>query len=159
VCLLEAMRAQAAGESFAAMAQEALELARQADDLELKREARVLLHHASLMEDDLQSARAHLDAAVALREQVASGLPSDLHARFRARRDVAPIAALEAAFDRAHTELSVPPPAPSRSSSPPNLSPADRASTRSSAFVRMVGRDSAMLSLATAIRKVGATDA
>ncbi len=96
MALLTASHARAAGEPFAAAAAEAVERARRLDggagDLELHREAYVLLHHAALAAGDAQAARAHLESAASMRDQIADTLPEEMRARFLSRRELRALA-------------------------------------------------------------------
>jgi DNA-binding NtrC family response regulator/tetratricopeptide (TPR) repeat protein len=160
VALLHALRARAAGEVFTEQALEALELAREADDGELMREAHVLLHHAALIEGDLRAARIHLDSALALRNRIANSLTGELRERFLGRRELAELTRLEAAAGaqridrigepsvRAVSGLGGDTPHPG--SDRPRPARSDR---------RMVGEDPALLALVAAIQKVGQSDA
>jgi sigma-54 specific flagellar transcriptional regulator A len=173
VALLEAARARAAGEPFADAADHALSLARAADDPELGRDAHVLLHHAAVLQGDARAARAHLDAAVVLRDQLADPLPDDVRPRFLSRRDLAELARLisvnDAALARSYAALpSVDDGGLARPSKPPGDGPGSggaspvslrRPVAARSALERMVGSTPAMRALASAIAKVGQTDA
>jgi len=182
VALLAASHARAAGEPFAAAAARALDQARSAGDLELHREAYVLLHHAALVGGDARAARAHLESAAAMRDQIADTLPEDMRRRFLARRDLRTLDALlgddrlasarsDATADRAVTLTALADAAPvtlrgamgdaSRSLAPPPPPSASRRGEHApgSALRRMVGRTPAMLALATAIHKVAQSDA
>jgi DNA-binding NtrC family response regulator/tetratricopeptide (TPR) repeat protein len=179
VAVLEATRARAAGEPFADAAADALARARAADDPELGRDAHVLLHHAAVLHGDRRSARTHLDAAAALRDHVAGALPDDVRRRFLARRDLAELTRLLSATQTlgqagGHPQApGLPPPAaeatpralpePSRpraaSVPPPSFPAFGQPQSALPALRRMVGHTPAMRALASAILKVGQSDA
>jgi DNA-binding NtrC family response regulator/tetratricopeptide (TPR) repeat protein len=160
VALLEAMWARAAGEPFGPAAAEALALARHADDRERALEAHVLLHHAA--EGDPTAARAHLDAAIGLRDRIAEPLPDEIRRKFLARRSFAELLQIEARVPRGAG-------AEPRGCGLCGLSACvgcARASVRgvrqvasAPAIKRMVGADPAMRSLVQQIQKVGTSDA
>ncbi len=161
------------GEPFEPAAQDALALARETDDLEAGLEAHVLVHLAAVGADDDRRAAFHLDAALAVRERLARSLSEAMRARFLARRDLAELARLEAvsiepaSCDRCGgAACSGCSPATTRSHdlearpfARAIVSLASRAAAQAPALERMVGRAPAMLSLASAIRKVATTDA
>ncbi len=158
IALLVAMRARAAGEELTEPSHEALELAREADDLELARDAHVLLVHAARASGDERAARTHLDAALAIRERTAAALPDDIRKRFLARRDLADLARLEAEAATWGQEARLVPssgrgPLPGGGASEP------RNSQPPPSLRRLVGEDPAMAALTHAIRKVGQSDA
>jgi DNA-binding NtrC family response regulator len=175
VAVLETARARAAGEPFADAAEEALEKARASGDPEVLREAHVISHHAAALDGDAATARAHLDAAAAMRDQIADTLPEDLRSRFLARRDLTELsrlqaaapALLRAASPAGHDAGAGPKPSGLRApaSFPRDArehapaAPSRRSDAPASALRRMVGRTPAMLALATAIQKVGQSDA
>ena len=188
VALLEAQRARAAGEPFGEAAVQALERARVADDPELVREAHLIAHHAAALASQPRAARTHLDAAAAVRDRIAEALPEDLRRRYLARRDLAELARIESTFGVDASGAAHPAAGPragaahpaagpragadaderpalvsivSSISLPTASTPANRVGPRSGGEAprRMVGRAPAMLALATAITKVGASDA
>jgi transcriptional regulator with GAF, ATPase, and Fis domain/tetratricopeptide (TPR) repeat protein len=160
VAVLDAAHARAAGEPFGEAAQIALDRARAADDPEIVREAHVLLHHAAVIDGDPRAARAHLESAVAMRDQIADSLPDDLRRRFLARRDLVDLQRLVSEASAAWR--TTPPPPDSLSIRVPEapVSVARRVEVAPvPALRRMVGRTPAMAALATAIQKVGQSDA
>ncbi|MDI1449464.1 sigma 54-interacting transcriptional regulator [Polyangium sp. 6x1] len=171
VALLEATRARAAGEPWDGAAEEALDLAREADAPELEREARVLLCHAEITRGDAREAEAHLQAALASRDRMASSLPEGIRERFLARPELRGLAALEARAPRSSEpglrpcercgEASCPGcSSPSLPASPLSLRVPSSSPSRSSvtAIERIVGRDATMLALLSAIKKVAKAD-
>jgi transcriptional regulator with GAF, ATPase, and Fis domain len=174
VAVLEASRARAAGETFDDAAAEALACARAADDPELVREAHVLSHHAAVVAGSARGARAHLEAAVATRDQIAEGLPVEMRRRYLMRRDLGELGRLEAAAAAPAQDTQL-----ADSERPPTMAsatlPSGALSQRGEGFdrrvlprhagqpapalKRMVGRAPAMLALGIAIQKVGASDA
>jgi sigma-54 specific flagellar transcriptional regulator A len=157
--LLSALHARAAGEPFGDLAADLLDRTRGTDDPELLREAHVLLHHAAVAREDARAARAHLEAATSVRDQIASALPEDLRRRYLARRDLAELGRVEAAFLAERPSLA--PRASIEAEDRPSLRemPRLRAEAVAPALRRMVGRTAAMAALATAIKKVGPSDA
>ena len=172
IALLEAMRARAAGEPYASLAREALELARAAEDTEFATEAHLLLHHAAHCGGDARAARAHIEGALALRNRIAAALPEEMRRSFFARREIRELSILEAAAER-RAEA-----ARADNDASPASTDSPRATLRSSHFTsalgrdaasnqgallpgarRMVGRDPAILALLNAVQKVGPCDA
>jgi DNA-binding NtrC family response regulator/tetratricopeptide (TPR) repeat protein len=149
--LLSALCARAAGEPFGELAAEALELSREFDHGDTAIEARVLLGHWASIEGDQQTARMHLDAAIALRDRMASSLPVDLRGRYLARRELAEVAKLDATLlaQQAAPGVRVP------------VSPAGAADGKRGAREsrRLVGEDASIRALWSAIQKVGHSDA
>ena len=171
IALLEAMRARAAGEHYASLSREALELARTADDTEFATEAYLLLHHAADSAGDARAARAHLESALALRNRIAVALPDEMRRSFFARRELCELSTLEAAKERraeaARAENDASPLSADgprmtlRSSSVTAAMGRDAASNQPAlpGARRMVGRDPAILALLNAVQKVGPCDA
>ncbi|HVK63106.1 MAG TPA: sigma 54-interacting transcriptional regulator [Polyangium sp.] len=170
VALLEATRARSAGDAWDGAAEEALDLAREADAPELEREARVLLCHAEIARGDAREAEAHLHAALASRDRMASSLPEGIRERFLARPELRGLAALEARAPRS-SEPGLRPcercgdascagcSSPSLNSSPlPSLRAASPSRSSVTAIERIVGRDVSMLALLSAIKKVAKAD-
>jgi len=156
--ILEASRLRALGEPFRLVAEDALTAARQADDDELSREALVLLHLASRIdsEDGGDGYTPHLEAAIAMRSRVADVLPEALRTTFLARRNLRELGQLEA---RAHA-LSLDGGGRRAAGAEHPRGLGQGWSARSgSALERMVGEDTALATLKSAIRKVGPSDA
>jgi transcriptional regulator with GAF, ATPase, and Fis domain len=169
--LLEAMRARASGEPFTALAREALDLARAAEDSELATEAHLLLHHAADNCGDARAARAHLEGALSLRNRIAAALPEEMRRSFFARREIRELSVFEAAAERRAERARAENDADALAADSP------RATLRSGALTammgrdaaanqaalpgarRMVGRDPAILTLLNAVQKVGPSDA
>ncbi len=170
IALLEAMRARAAGEPYASLSREALELARIAEDTELATEAHLLLHHAADSAGDARAARAHLESALALRNRIAAALPDDMRRSFFARREMSELSVLEATERRAEAARAENDASPVSADSPrmtlrsSSLTAAMGRDTASNQTAlpgarRMVGRDPAILTLLNAVQKVGPSDA
>ncbi|MFT3772438.1 MAG: sigma 54-interacting transcriptional regulator [Minicystis sp.] len=162
VAMLEAAHARASGEPFGDLAARALELARACDEPELLREAHILSHHAAVLAGDTRAARAHAEAAAATRDRVARKLPEDVRRRYLARRELRELSRIEVAGLAAVTEAERPasePPADEAESPSPRIEALrPRREPALPALRRMVGRAPAMLTLATAIQKVGPSD-
>jgi tetratricopeptide (TPR) repeat protein len=157
--VLAALCARAAGEPFEGRAEEALDLAREADDDELMREAHVLLHHAiterggaarrgspSGRSDAPAMPSPHLEAAIALRDRVAASLPEPLRSTFLARRDLLELAQLGrrlSALGAADAGSSL---------ARGTRRPGSRAGDGQTGLSRMVGQHASMVALAGAIR-------
>ena len=88
IALLTALRSRAAGENDERLEVEALTLARTTGEEELLIEAHTLLCEMHRANGHAEAARAHLDQAIALRDQVAGTLTLDVRAAFLARRDL-----------------------------------------------------------------------
>jgi transcriptional regulator with GAF, ATPase, and Fis domain/tetratricopeptide (TPR) repeat protein len=149
VALLQAMLARASGEPFADHATEALEQSRDDEHGDTGIEACVLLAHAAHLDADPRAVRVHLDAAIALRNRIATSLPVGLRERYLARRELAELAALEAS-----PPVSMPSPAASRA---PVISASGGAPVTGAR--RLVGEDASIRALWSAIQKVGHSDA
>ncbi|MEP7121698.1 MAG: sigma 54-interacting transcriptional regulator [Byssovorax sp.] len=167
IALLEALRARAAGEPYAALAREALERSRVAEDTELATEAHLLLHHAADSSGDARAARAHLEGAVALRNRIAADLPDEMQKSFFARREIRELCVLEAAAERRAEATRAENDTGPVSLDGPRVTlrsgllgaPSGRDAAPSPGARRMVGRDPAILALLNAVQKVGPSDA
>jgi DNA-binding NtrC family response regulator len=154
LALLRAELARATGTQDAAAAAEGLALARAAGSRELVRDAHALLariHHAT---GDVDAASAHLDQALAVRDQVASALPASMRSAYLARRENAALDALRAQL-AAETEPPAPPPSLPRES---DDEPRTRRVPRSGPPRELIGEDPAIRGLRQAIQKVARTD-
>jgi len=158
VALLDALLARAAGEDAEELGLEALGLARAVGEEEALLEAHLLLCEIYRASGDGDAARSHLTQAIALREQVTTGLPREVVVAFLARRDVAQITRLEAqlASDALATEVFATS-APREPSLPlegsRRIAPATSSASRAAA-VELVGVDPVMRSLHATIKKV-----
>ncbi|MBK8254542.1 MAG: sigma 54-interacting transcriptional regulator [Polyangiaceae bacterium] len=159
--VIEAMLAQAQGKPYIDLAAEALALAGQAYTRVLSIEAHVLLCQA-LQDTDPNAARSHLSMAVAVRNRIADSLPDDMRPRFLELRDLATLNKIEAAFETSDVAPSpttlraidpiddVTEPAPSLARVVRPAGPVDR---------KIVGRDPSIVSLLSAVQKIGPSDA
>jgi len=95
VAILRALHLRALGQNALEAATTALSLARAAGEEDLLGEIHALL--ATLHRDagDLQAAQAHCCRAIAVRDQVAAGLPADIRAAFLAKADIVALARLQ----------------------------------------------------------------
>jgi transcriptional regulator with GAF, ATPase, and Fis domain/tetratricopeptide (TPR) repeat protein len=167
VALLEGLVARASGAPFSAEIQRIIKLAREADAVEILREANVLGYHAAMADGDAHLAKALLHEAIRIRARLADALPEDLRKRFLARRDLAELARLErnlADDDAARASRSGD--RCDRCGQPLCAGACVRRPLRDAqnapvvpALRRMAGRDPAMVSLVSAIQKVGQSDA
>ncbi len=151
IAVLEAILRRTEGRDFEPAAHRALQLASDATDAELRRQAHVLSHHAADLAHDDQGAQRHLDAALKLRDSMASSLAEPIRQRYLTRPDLRELAQLEARRDTS----SNPSTAPGRGETS-ELSPQSQTTQLGP---RMVGNSTGMRSLFAAIRKVGPTDA
>ena len=163
VAYLTAVHARAAGELDVRGAIEALALSRSVGEEELLREAHVLLFeiYRSLAApgSNVELARAHLDQAIALRDQVAAVLSGEVREAFLARRDVSVLTRLPGtlcgttpdAGPDACDEEGVSRTLPVSREQRPSLYPA-------STSRELIGDDPAIRGLLSAIRKVARAD-
>jgi transcriptional regulator with GAF, ATPase, and Fis domain len=95
VAILRALHLRALGQSALEAATEALAAARSSGEEYLLGEIHALL--ATLHRDagDLQAAQAHCCRAIAVRDQVAAGLPPDIRAAFLAKSEIVALARLQ----------------------------------------------------------------
>ncbi|HEY1694773.1 MAG TPA: sigma 54-interacting transcriptional regulator [Polyangiaceae bacterium] len=142
--IVAARLARASGEPCDALATEALSAARVSGVEDLVIEAHFLLAEIHRAAERVESARAHVDSAVTLRDQVAANLPNDVRAAYLSRPDLLALARLHAALAESTSAIDAPP-----------SSPMSRTSARASSLPReIVGDDPAVRGLMAAIRKV-----
>jgi transcriptional regulator with GAF, ATPase, and Fis domain len=146
IAVLRASYLRASGGSALDVANSALELARSCGDEDLLSELHMLLALLHRDASDLQAALAHCSRAIAVRDQVASGLPADIRAAFLAKAE-------NIALSRLHTSLAhdtdeEESPRTARSSSILPVVPPHESGRE------IVGDDPQMKSLSLAIRKV-----
>jgi transcriptional regulator with GAF, ATPase, and Fis domain/Tfp pilus assembly protein PilF len=141
--ILGARHARACGDPSDAPALEALAAARACGEEDLIVEAHALLAevHRSAGRNDM--ARAHVESAIALRDQVAAKLPADIRAAFIARPDLAALAKLHALLGDDAAVEPEPTSIPTRSSNRPTAMPRE-----------IIGDDPAIRGLLAAVRKV-----
>ena len=146
VALLTALHARASGENDERLAVEALTLARAVGEEELLLEAHALVSETHRINGNLDAARAHVEQAIQLRDQVAETLPQDVRAAFLARSDVTALTRMQALFSEptiaAHEDLA------------PRTERAGMARAYASAPREMVGDDPAIRALMAAVKKV-----
>jgi len=144
VAIITALHLRAAGKDAIESATTALSLARASGEEDLLAEIHVLL--ATLHRDagDVQAAQAHCCRAIAVRDQVASGLAPDIRAAFLAKSDVV-------ALSRLHTSL-----ANTDSDFQEEETPRTQRIVRSESGAprEIIGDDAQIRSLLVAIRKV-----
>jgi DNA-binding NtrC family response regulator len=146
--LIEAAIERAAGNDFSSLAADALELASADDDVNLGREAHELCARAAHLEDDVETAYEHLDAALRLRDRVAASLTPTLRSRYLERAEIARLGALQLRWS---SERQVERTIPSHASpEPPTRRRRERRQAR-----ELVGDSQAMRALRSAIAKVG----
>ncbi len=161
LALLRAMLARAVGEPFAQPARSALEAAREVDDIELMRDAHMVLFQAARSDRDTATARHHLAAALSYRDRMAIGLPEAMRLTFYARREILALEREAQAFEATVTLVG---PSPEAQREVGDGAPPARAQVRVGAVCiserpRIVGEDPAIRSLLNAVRKVGPSDA
>jgi transcriptional regulator with GAF, ATPase, and Fis domain/tetratricopeptide (TPR) repeat protein len=143
--ILTAQHARACGDESDNAAIEALAAARTCGKEDLIIEAHVLLGEIHRCTGRIETARAHVEGALALRERVASTLPNEVRGAFLSRPDLVALGKLHATL----TERS------SASEAPPPSEPLPRSSLHAVAASReIVGDDPAIRGLLAAVRKV-----
>jgi transcriptional regulator with GAF, ATPase, and Fis domain len=150
--LLHALCARAAGEESLALAGEALALVRAAGEESLLREAHVLLAELRRVSGELESARAHVAQAVALSERVASRIPAELRAAYRAKPEVVRLERLRTELEA--TRATAPSGLDLEASVAREVSRGARGPIGSAEARTIVGDDPAIRGLLAAIRKV-----
>ncbi len=144
--LVAAQYARASGTEGDTAAIGALAAARASGREDLVVEAHALLAELRRSAGLLEEARAHVDEATSLRDQVAATLPAEVRAAFLSRRDLVSLAKLQASLAEP-----VPPGEPAGGSQTPP--PSQRRPV--AGFAReIVGDDPAVRGLLTAVRKV-----
>jgi transcriptional regulator with GAF, ATPase, and Fis domain/tetratricopeptide (TPR) repeat protein len=147
--LVAASYARACGDDGDGLALEALAAARASGKEDLVIEAHALLAEIHRVAGRPETARAHVTAAVALRDQIASTLPGDVRSAFLSRPDLMALSKLHAALYE-----------PTCQGEQGDLAPASQSSPRSSsrpppALPReIIGDDPAVRGLLAAVRKV-----
>jgi transcriptional regulator with GAF, ATPase, and Fis domain len=165
VALLDALLARASGAPFSVDVHRAIRLAREAEAVEILREANVLGYFAAMADGDPHLAKALLHEAIRIRTRLADSLPEELRKRFLARRDLVELARIERGL--ADDDASRAARSCDRCGQPQCAGACVRRPLRGDAPMvemvpalrRMAGRDPAMISLVSAIQKVGQSDA
>jgi transcriptional regulator with GAF, ATPase, and Fis domain/tetratricopeptide (TPR) repeat protein len=143
--IIAARHARAYGDDGDALAVEALAASRASGKEDLVIEAHALLAEIHRAGGRIETARAHVESAVALRDQIAATLPGDVRAAFLARPDLAALAKLHGLL--AETSL--------LNDLPPSSHSMPKPSARVAAAPReIVGDDPAIRGLLAAVRKV-----
>jgi transcriptional regulator with GAF, ATPase, and Fis domain/tetratricopeptide (TPR) repeat protein len=144
--IVSARHARAFGDPGDALALEALAAARTSGKEDLVIEAHALLAEVHRTAGRVDAARAHVESAGALRDQIAASLPEEVRAAYLSRPDLAALAGLHALLAEATS--------PSDAPAPPHSS--GRASARPAAMSarEMVGDDPAVRGLLAAVKKV-----
>ena len=145
IALLRALFSRSTGHSATVAAAAAVSAAREVGDEGASIEAHLLAAEVALGEGDAATARRHAKHAVALRDDVADGLPTHLRERYLLRRDFARLAVVERTLRDDEPIADAPPtPRPSARGAPTSRT--------------IVGDDPAVRALLEGIRKVGRTD-
>jgi transcriptional regulator with GAF, ATPase, and Fis domain len=144
--IVAAYHARASGEDSEGVAVEALEAARVSSEEDLVIEAHALLAEIRRAAGRTESARAHVESAVTLRDQVAATLPYEIRTAFLSRQDLV-------ALSKLHALLAEP-------ASQNDLAPSSQAMPRASVRTlpvsprEIVGDDPAIRGLLAAVKKV-----
>ncbi len=143
IAILRALYLRAQGQNALDVAAEALSAARSAGEEDLLAEVHALLAVLHRDAGDLQAAQAHCCRAIAVRDQVANGLPPDIRAAFLAKGEIVTLARLQASLVHdSDLEEEESPRTP-------------RSVARTSGAAReMIGDDPQIKSLMVAIRKI-----
>jgi DNA-binding NtrC family response regulator len=146
VAIIAARHARAYGDEGDGLATQALTLARASGKEDLVIEAHALLAEVHRTAGRTETARAHLESAVALRDQVAATLPGDVRAAFLSRPDLASLPKLQGMLAEPASLSDLPP--SSQSMPRPSVRPLPPQPRE------MVGDDPAIRGLLAAVRKV-----
>jgi transcriptional regulator with GAF, ATPase, and Fis domain/tetratricopeptide (TPR) repeat protein len=144
--IVTAHHARALGDSGDTVALEALTAARASGKEDLVIEAHALLAELHRGGDRHEMARAHVESAVALRDQVAATLPADVRAAYLSRPDLLGLAKLQVLLAEPVSQPELPP----ASQSMPRPSVRSATSTPR----EIVGEDPGVRGLLAAVRKV-----
>ena len=144
VSIVRALERRAAGEPALETANNALAMARAADEEDLLAEIHALLAIVHRDLGDMESSEAHCRWALGIRDQVAAGLPPEIRAAYLAKPEIVALSRLQTALTEGCEEAETPstPPPPRVSSTPP------------AAPREIVGDDPRIRSLLVAVRKV-----
>jgi transcriptional regulator with GAF, ATPase, and Fis domain len=151
VAIVRALHLRATGESALAPATSALALARAAGEEDLLGEIHALLAVLHRDSGDLPSARAHCARALAVRDQVAAGLPADVRVAFLAKADMVALSRLQSTLASVDAEADDDAP---RSLSSDSLREGRALLGATGAGRDIIGEDPQVRSLMVAIRKV-----
>ncbi|MGH7293508.1 MAG: sigma 54-interacting transcriptional regulator, partial [Polyangiaceae bacterium] len=146
VAVVAAHLSRAHGDASDSLALEALVAARASGKEDLVIEGHTLLAEMHRSAERLEMARAHVDSAMALRDQVAANLPADVRAAFLCRPDLVSLVKLQAALAEPASQHDLPP--ASQPSSRPSMRPGS-ATPR-----EIVGDDPGIRGLLAAVKKV-----
>jgi transcriptional regulator with GAF, ATPase, and Fis domain/tetratricopeptide (TPR) repeat protein len=144
--IVAARQARAYGDEGDAQAVEALAAARVSGKEDLVIEAHALLAEIHRAAGRVDAARAHVESAASLRDQIAASLPGDVRAAYLSRPDLSALAKLHALLVEAVSQA--------------DLAPSSQAMSRPSIRVapaaprEMVGDDPAVRGLLAAVKKV-----
>ncbi len=156
VAIVRALHLRATGQGAVDVATSALGLARTAGEEDLLGEIHTLL--ATLHRDagDLQAAQAHCCRAIAVRDQVAAGLPADIRAAFLAKAEIVALSRLQGslASQDSETEEESPRTLPTGVAANDRHDRAPVSCAGGGPAREIIGDDPQMRSLAVAIRKV-----
>lgn len=152
VAIVRALHLRATGQNAIETATAALSLSRTAGEEDLLGEIHTLLAMLHRDSGDLQAAQAHCCRALAVRDQVAAGLPSDIRAAFLSKPEIVTLARLQSTLASHDSEtFRLDDDAP-RSVAPETLRTERLSAT--GAVREIIGDDPQVRSLVVAIRKV-----
>ncbi len=143
IALLEALLARARGDRGAQRALQAVHACRESGDEDLLRDAHTLTAEIYLAEGEEETARSHLRAALALRDELLAQLPVELHDSYLGRAELRALARLELARLE---------PAPE---APPPSTPPERQGGLERGTGRFLGQHPAVRALLASVRRVG----
>ncbi len=150
VAVVRALHLRATGQNAIETANAALSLARTAGEEDLLGEIHALLAVLNRDAGDLQAAQAHCCRAIAVRDQLAAGLPAEIRAAFLAKSEIIALSRLQTSLASQDSEFSnVEEEAPRTQRPGLGMGRADAGPVR-----EIIGDDAQVRNLIVAIRKV-----
>ena len=150
VAVVRALIQRATGLSALESATSALSLARTSGEEDLLGEIHTLLAVVSRDAGDLLAAQAHCARALAVRDQLATGLPAEIRAAFLAKPEIVALSRLQSSLASQDPEFSIMEEEVPRTQRPSML----RVDSGAGPVREMIGDDPAIRNLLVAIRKV-----
>jgi transcriptional regulator with GAF, ATPase, and Fis domain/tetratricopeptide (TPR) repeat protein len=144
VAIIAARHARAYGDAGDALAVDALAAARASGKEDLIIEAHALLAEIHRSAGRIEAARAQVESAGVLRDQIAASLPGDVRAAYLSRPDLASLTKLHVLLTDSASQSELPPSSQSMS----------RPSVRAAAVREIVGDDPGVRGLLAAVKKV-----
>jgi transcriptional regulator with GAF, ATPase, and Fis domain/tetratricopeptide (TPR) repeat protein len=150
IAIVRAMHRRALGQPALEIANQALQAARLSGDEDLLTQIHALLAVVNRDADDMPAAHAHCARAIAVRDQVANGLPADIRAAYLSKPEMIALARFQTALANERNERA------SESADIEEVPRTQRAPMRveSGEKREIVGDDPQMKTLAVAIKKV-----